>query len=143
MSPQIASAPPTARALGRTPIARAWAARAAVAVLCFAGASGAVAQTAIDVPAQSFDHGQAVSKPVIKWRPDASDWDRASAGPSLRVNVPVGAGARAPVIVRLRQVDEQAADAADDADAAADLDDDFVRGAQDQDDGFYRNARAR
>jgi hypothetical protein len=123
--------------------ARAWAVAAAAAFL-LAGASGAVAaQTAIDVPPQSFDHAQAGSKPIVKWRPDAASLDRErSDGPSFRVNVPLGAGAEAPMIVRLRSPAAQATDA-DDTDASADLDDDFIRDAEDQEDNFARNATER
>lgn len=118
-------------------------AAAAVAAFVLAGASGAVAQAAIDVPPQSFDHAQARSKPVIKWRPDTATWGHEqSDGPSFRVNVPLGAGARAPVTVRFRPADEQATDV-DDTDAAADLDQDFIRDAEDQDDDFTRNATGR
>jgi hypothetical protein len=117
---------------------RAWAAAAAACVL--AGASGAVARVAIDVPPQSFDQPQARPKPVVKWRPDASRWDRErSDGPGFRVNVPLGGGAEAPVAVRFHPPEEQATDDAD-IDAAADLDDDFIHDAEDQDDNFGRNA---
>jgi hypothetical protein len=120
------------------------AAAAAAVVFVLAAASGAVAQTAIDVPAQSFDQGQArSSKPVIKWRPDDSSWERErNDGPSFRVNVPLGAGAWAPVTVRFEPAEVQATDV-DDTDAAAELDDDFIRDAEAQDDDFARNAAAR
>src|SRR5262249_33758991 len=88
--------------LGTKACARAARAAAAAVIFVLAAASGAVAQTAIDVPAQSFDQGQAKSfKPVIKWRPDDSSWERErNGGPSFRVNVPLGAGDWAPITVR-------------------------------------------
>jgi hypothetical protein len=129
--------------LAQSVSAKARALVAAAAALVLAGASGAVAQTAIDVPPQTFDPGQATPKPVVKWRPDASNLDREpSGGPSFHVNVPLGGGARAPVAVRFHPPGEQAMDA-DDTDASADLDDDFIRDAEGQDDNFARNATER
>jgi hypothetical protein len=116
---------------------------ATAAAFVLAGASGAVAQAAIDVPPQSFDQVQARSKPVVKWRPDASSSERErSDGPGFHVNVPLGAGAEAPVNVRLRPPGAQATDAAA-TDASADLDGDFIREAESQDDDFGRNATER
>ena len=109
-------------------------AQAAAAAFVLADASGAAAQTGtqtgIDVPAQAqfFGHGQPPAKPGTKWRPDASSWDQAqSAGPSFRVNVPLGGRARLPLTVRIRSADES--QEMDVSSAAADRDDDFVREA--------------
>jgi hypothetical protein len=116
---------------------------AAAAAFVLAGASGAVAAIAIDVPPQSFDHAQARPKPVVKWRPDASSSARElSDGPGFHVNVPLGGGAEAPWTVRFRSPEAQATDAAD-TDASVDLDDAFIRDAEDQDAGFARNATER
>jgi hypothetical protein len=107
---------------------------AAATAFVLAGASGAAAQTdaqtGIDAPAQAqfFGLGQAPSKPIVKLRPDASSWDQdRSAGPSFRVNVPLGGRARLPLTVRIRSANE--AQETGIANAAADRDGDFVREA--------------
>ena len=118
----------------RTVQARAWGAGAAAAALILAGASGAVAQTGIDVPPQDFGHGRASSKPVVKWRPNASHWDRArSDGRSFGANLPLGEGARLPLTVHLLSAEDQRRDA-DVTSTAEEQDDDFVRDAKDRED---------
>lgn len=116
-------------------VLHAWDARAAAAAaFVLADASDAAAQTrpqtGIDAPAQVqfFSHDRPLSKPVLNWRPDASSWDQErSAGPSFRLNVPLGGRARLPLTVRIRSADET--QATDLARAASDRDDDFVREA--------------
>ena len=83
----------------------------AAAACVLAAASGAVAQTAIDVPAQVFGSGQASVKPAVKWRPSDSSWVRApSDGRSFGVNVPLGTGERLPLTVHLLSSEAQCHD---------------------------------
>ena len=110
-----------------------WAAAASASACVLAGASAAAAATAIDVPAQSFGHGQADSKPVVKWRPDASSWNRErSDGRSFGVNVPLGGGERLPLTVHMFTPEAQCHDA-DVTTAAEEQDDAFIRGGEGRD----------
>jgi hypothetical protein len=121
----------------RTVQARAWGAGAA-AVLLLAGASGAVAQTGIEVPAQVFDHGPTRAKPVVKLQPDASGWARAqSDGRSFGANVPLGAGQRLPLTVHFLSAEAQCHDA-DVTRTAEEQDEDFIHDAKDRGDDLGR-----
>jgi hypothetical protein len=96
-------------------------------------ASRAAAATAIDVPAQVFPHDQTSPKPVIEWTraTDAATRERNGvAGRSLRVDLPLGAGARAPVMFHIFSSEDVCHDNMDfTASAAArNQEQDFIRG---------------
>jgi hypothetical protein len=108
--------------------AKAWTAALAFAL---AGASATAAEAAIDVPAQVFSGGQTSSKPVIKLDrgPEVSTQDRNWAvGRSFRVNLPLGAGERLPLRVHLLSSEEVCHDDTRITAAAANQEQDFVRG---------------
>jgi hypothetical protein len=125
-----------------TPKFRVWGAGAAAAAAAFvvAGASGAVAKTAIDVPPQVFDQGQASAKPAVQWRPNAPSWAREPSedGRSFGVNVPL-AGGRLPLTVHLLSSEAQCHDE-DITSAGREQDKAFIRGG-DLDNGFVHDAR--
>jgi hypothetical protein len=107
--------------------AGAWTAAAALAPAGAAAAAG----TAIDIPAQVFAHGQTSSKPAIEWKrgPDFSTRERNWAvGRSFRVNVPLGAGGRLPLRVHIYSSEEVCHDDTNITAAAANREQDFVRG---------------
>ncbi len=109
---------------------------AAAVVLAPGGASTAcAAATAVDIPAQVFASDPTSVRPVTAWKsavdvpPQGPD---GAAGRSYRVDLPLGAGKRWPLIVHIISSEEKCHDNNDStpAAAAANRDQDFIRGGE-------------
>jgi hypothetical protein len=89
--------------------------------------------TAIDVPTQVFAQDKVGAQSVVQWKPGADLTSQArnwAVGRSLRVDVPMGAKARLPLIVHVYSSEEVCHDNMDFTAAAAvrNQEQDFIRG---------------